>query len=157
MKVVRGALVQFLAAFAGLLCYLVLASLIGWVDPIWWGGEALFPLGFGSIALLIGAVPSYGICLKILKVARKVEIVLYRHIVITGFLQGILFVVSFSLYLRLANFSAFRYLISQLQQVDIWIPILVALGAAVLLSAVFSALLVLVVLRVFTTASDHSS
>ena len=55
-----GILFFAVASQVGLAICFVLAGLVGWIDPIWWGGEELlFPLVFGAGTLLFGTIPFY--------------------------------------------------------------------------------------------------
>lgn len=49
------------SASAGLLLFLAVASFTGWISPIWWGGEALFPMLAGFITIIAGTVPFYAL------------------------------------------------------------------------------------------------
>src|SRR5712691_7863048 len=45
------------AASIGLGGFLLLASALRWIEPVWWGGKALFVPLLGVIIILMSAVP----------------------------------------------------------------------------------------------------
>lgn len=146
MKVVRGALVQFMAAFVGLLCYLVLASLIGWIEPIWWGGKSLFPALIGVLTLLIGALPFHVITAICLRRIAGLHTFSNQRLIIVGAIQGVVF--SPFLYLvaalaAAAPLHAFPVLGGWINPLDALIVIFVIVGiTATLFAAIIVSLLV---------------
>lgn len=77
------------SAVIGLTVYLLVGSVAGWIDPIWWGGKALmFPLWFGMGLILVGAAPFYLLARLILRKLKGSESV--GAIASTGFIFGIL-------------------------------------------------------------------
>jgi hypothetical protein len=77
-----GTLVLASGSLVGLTAYLILASAVEWIPPIWWGGEALmFPLVFGATVLLVGSVV---LCL----ILRWVAAALKRRLTWLGHLVG---------------------------------------------------------------------
>lgn len=56
-----------MSILVGLTVYLLGASAIGWISPIWWGGSVLlFPVIFGVAFAVIGAMPLYMIVEKLI-------------------------------------------------------------------------------------------
>lgn len=54
----KSILLFAMGALLGLALYLLGASALGWIQPIWWGGDALFiPVFFGVAFIIIGAAP----------------------------------------------------------------------------------------------------
>ena len=51
-----GILVAIATALLGLGLFVVLAGVVGWVDPIWWGGKALFFPILGAPCVAISAI-----------------------------------------------------------------------------------------------------
>lgn len=83
------ALLQFLSAFAGALCLLLLGGVLGYVEPLWWGGKALFVPYLALEGLALGAIPSYFLSFKFIKLEWGHNAV--WRVLCLGFVQGLLF------------------------------------------------------------------
>lgn len=61
------ALLQFLSACVGVLGLLLLGGMLGYVEPLWWGGKALFVPLFALESLGLAMIPSYLLAFRLLK------------------------------------------------------------------------------------------
>lgn len=92
------ALLRSLSVFAtavllGMAVYLLAASLFGWIQPVWWGGTALFtPIVFGLAFVVIATMPLYLISKAWIQ--RFAEFPSPRDMFIVGMLVGVGFLPS---------------------------------------------------------------
>ena len=56
------------AAAIGLVAFALLASAFQWIEPVWWGGKALFVPMLGVIIILMGALP---VCAVLFALSRR--------------------------------------------------------------------------------------
>ncbi len=92
-----------ITALFGLLLYLITASSLGWIQPIWWGGEAfVFPVFFGGISVFISAIFYYAITVLFNLVKLKYKSI-ERMIVTPAILLGFLFFPCFELFIFVKN------------------------------------------------------
>ncbi|HZR03378.1 MAG TPA: hypothetical protein VFA81_09430 [Burkholderiales bacterium] len=69
----------------GLVAFLLIGSALDWIQPIWWGGEALFiPLMFGVLSIIVGALPLFWIARTLLGASAG----RLRDILVVGFMVG---------------------------------------------------------------------
>ena len=80
-----------ISSLVGLWCFLLIGSLLRWIEPVWWGGEALFTVFGGSIYVPLSALVFYVIAIKTLKLKNRLSEFSYRLLVIAGILVGFLF------------------------------------------------------------------
>lgn len=126
------------AALGGVVMYAVIGSMIGWENPIWWGGEALFPALLSASAVLVGAIPFHLISRAYLD-WRGLTIDQFG-VAVGGFLIGI------------SVYPALRLVSAVVTQTQLWasltpmVAIWLAVGIAWLLSAAIS-LFAMVALR----------
>ncbi len=83
------ALLQFLAACIGVLGLLLLGGMLGYVEPLWWGGKALIAPLFALEGLSLAVIPSYVFAVGLLKFERGWGAAL--RVLCLGFIQGMLF------------------------------------------------------------------
>src|SRR3990172_10226298 len=76
------------AVLLGLILHLLAASALGWIQPVWWGGNALFiPVLFGVAFVIVGAMPLYVIAKKwIIKLAGTCS---FQNTFVVGVLVGV--------------------------------------------------------------------
>src|SRR3569833_817502 len=58
---------QNVSACFGVLCLLLLGGILGYVEPLWWGGKALIVPLFALEGLGLAVIPSYAFALRLLK------------------------------------------------------------------------------------------
>ncbi len=80
-----------ISSLVGLWSFLLIGSLLRWIEPVWWGGEALFTVVAGSIYVPLSALFFYVIAIKTLKLKNRLNEFSYRLLVIAGILVGFLF------------------------------------------------------------------
>lgn len=83
------ALLQFLSACIGVLALLLLGGILGYVEPLWWGGKALFAPYLALEGLGLAVIPSYVFAFRLLKFEWGWGAVL--RVLCLGFVQGALF------------------------------------------------------------------
>lgn len=83
----RG-LVFVVSSFFGFCSYVLLAGLLGWMPPIWWGGEAVVAPVFGSFYIIVGASVFYVAAKYLL---RLIDNIAMWILLISGYIQGFSF------------------------------------------------------------------
>lgn len=83
------ALLQFLSACLGVLGILLLCGMLGYVEPLWWGGKALIVPLFALEGLGLAVIPSYVLAFRLLKFEWGQGAVL--RVLCLGLIQGMLF------------------------------------------------------------------
>lgn len=126
---------------AGLLLYLVVASVVGWIQPVWWGGSALFvPTFFGGAFVIIGAIPLCAIAKKsICSLAGTCSS-------LNTFAAGVLVGIG-SLPLS-DGLGALLRAIALWQSVNPWVAVTLTLSAAGVLTSLIAACLIGTFLRI---------
>src|SRR5216684_928883 len=120
----HGAIVLAGGALVGLAAYLIIASVAGWIQPVWWGGEALVaPLLSGLALIFIGTVPFYGLARKVI-----VGFLGTTPLLGTTFLLGIVLGVSLIPIADALGFALRR--IPPWQLLDPWIAVLLVMIVA---------------------------
>jgi hypothetical protein len=110
------------SAVIGLMVYLLVGSIAGWMHPIWWGGEALLvPLVSGIALILLGAAPFYLLARLILRSLKGSES--FGATASTGFIFGILQIPVADL------FGVMLRPISYWQMLDPWTAVVLGLVA----------------------------
>jgi hypothetical protein len=85
-----GVPVAIATALLGLGLYLVSAGLFGWMDPIWWGGKAMFFPIFGAPCVAISGIVFY-IIMALLRNTLSFQSFSYILLVTGESLVGLLF------------------------------------------------------------------
>ncbi len=83
-------ILYILTAYFGLWLYLLLASALRWIEPIWWGGKALFLPIIGTIYVPVSALISYAANILIQTFCCAEDILYWRN-VIGGTIIGFIF------------------------------------------------------------------
>jgi hypothetical protein len=68
--------------------YATVAGLLGVIEAFWWGGKGWFMPGFGTLLLLLGALPSNWMVHKLLS-RRRTTTPSFRGLFAIGLLQGL--------------------------------------------------------------------
>jgi hypothetical protein len=66
-----SAFMLMLCGFMALVAYLFFAGSVGWISPLWEGGDALFALSFGGAAVLVSALPLNALARLIFRLANR--------------------------------------------------------------------------------------
>jgi len=83
------AVLQFVSACFGVLGLLLLGGILGYVEPLWWGGKALIVPLFALEGLGLAVIPSYAFAFRLLKFKGSWGAV--WRVLSLGFIQGVLF------------------------------------------------------------------
>jgi hypothetical protein len=116
--------------------YLIGASVAGWIQPVWWGGDALLaPIISGGVLILIGTIPFFWI-------ARRVAVVFLGIPPIPGsiFLVGIIIGISLMPIADLLGFTLRT--IPKWQLITPWIAVALVMAIAGLIGTLLGAILV---------------
>lgn len=120
------------AGFIGLAIWLIGASALGLIEPIWWGGKALiFPIQGGIILVALSSI------LTFIVVATWIPSFRHLCISIVGGLQG--FIVSPLLWLN----GIVRQFIPELWIANNYLSIFAAFAVSALVTAVMGSLVIL--------------
>jgi hypothetical protein len=93
---------QIVTSLLGLWLYLIVASYFNWIQPIWWGGEALFPVIFGGISVLLSTVLLYSITF-FTDIVIGSKTISYWSLLISALLLGFLFFPCFEIIVIVKN------------------------------------------------------
>lgn len=77
-------------AYLGLWLYLFIASIFKWIEPVWWGGKALFLPIVGTIYVPISSLLTYTV-LKLIEMKYSIDKPLHWHFIIVGGVLGFIF------------------------------------------------------------------
>lgn len=132
------ALLQFLSACIGVLALLLLGGMLGYVEPLWWGGKALFVPLFALEGLGLAAIPSYALAFKLLKFEWGWGAVL--RVLSLGLIQGTLFL------LIVAAMGWAGWMNDRFGTDAFWWFLAILLALAAIASSVISALLMRILL-----------
>lgn len=146
------ALLQFLSACVGVLGLLLFGGMLGYVEPLWRGGKALFAPYLALEGLGLAMVPSYLLAFRLLKFGWDKGGAL--RVLCLGLIQGVLFpliVVAMGWMMAKAWmvtdwFGIPRQQATGLTDTFFWI-LAIFLALAAMASSVISALLMRMVLR----------
>lgn len=127
------ALLQFLAACLGVLGLLLLGGMLGYVEPLWWGGKALIVPLFALEGLGLAAIPSYVFAFRLLKFEWGWGAV--WRVLCSGLIQGVLFP------LIVATIGWAGWMNDRFGTDAFWWFVAILLALAAIASAVASALL----------------
>lgn len=123
-----------LCALIAQLAYLLVAGFAGWIAPMWQGGEALFPLFFGTATVFVGALP---LNVFIRAVFRAID---REYTSMTAILVGLTIGISL---LPVQNLIAPSVTsIKSWQSIDPIVGVLVLMGLSVIVSALLGAAVV---------------
>lgn len=92
MKHIGGLSITLIAAYLGLWCFLIIASFLKWIEPVWWGGKALLVVFASSIYVPVSASILYFMTVMFFRANRGLsEKLSYRHMGASGFFLGFFF------------------------------------------------------------------
>jgi len=141
------ALLQFVSACLGVLGHLLLGGMLGYVEPLWWGGKALIVPLFALEGLGLAVIPSYVFAFRLLKFEWGWGAV--WRVLCLGLVQGTLFpliVTATGWIIAKAWVVAYWFGMQRQQTTGLtdsfwWLLLAIFLALAAIASAVASALL----------------
>lgn len=133
-------LAQTGSALFGVVIILLLGSVLGVIRPLWWGGEALFPLIFAGTTLVVGGVVYFPIT-RLIFLAKGQKLFTYKLVLILGTIHGALIYPCFYLVAPLIKAVEILNLLNTL-----WL-LWTTFAVAGLMSTIISCAIVLILLR----------
>lgn len=124
-----------ITSLVGLWSFLLIGSLLRWIDPVWWGGEALFTVFTGSIYVPLSALLFYVVALITLKLKNRTNDFSYQLVVIAGILVGFLFYPCISITIYVVK------IIPAWEKIDLMAAVHLGLAMTGLFSVIISCLL----------------
>jgi hypothetical protein len=140
------------AGLIGMLSMVLLGSITGLCEPIWWGGKALFPLLFGLPSIAIGSFATYLISRYLLKkIAGDIFVQKQKNgiFISIGYIAGVIFWPAVFIP-RVLGLS-----VSMSSYGEFYISVLVFLLTGIVLSAIIASIIIGTILKVLYKGHNH--